>query len=599
MELLNLKDIFKVPPAFSLLGGEYFAKFLMYILRFNKFNKIYEKIASKKGIDFIDEIIRILEFKIEFDESELKRIPPAGPLIVVANHPFGGFDGLLLIKYIAMVRPDVKVIGNFLLKKVDPVSGYFINGHIFENRQDHTSGIHSEEISEAITHLQKGGVLCLFPAGDLSTYGTFESIADQVWQFPIVKFIKKARVPVLPVYFQGTNSRIFHLMAKIHPSLRQVRLPSELLSKKHKTIKLRIGSPVKVEEQDKFSDIYQYGRFLRAKTCSMESRLKVKRFFNYSLKPQLKPEPVTEPIDQNILLGEIEKIREDFTLFTLKNYTVYCAPSALIPNILNEIGRLREITFREVGEGTNRAIDIDEFDLYYHQMFIWDGEASCIAGAYRIGKGKEILEQYGKRGFYLHSLFRISDDFRPILNESLELGRSFVIKEYQRKPLPLFLLWKGILYFLLKNPEYRYLAGPVSISNNYSNVSKSLIISFIMRNHLNWKMARWVRPRNSFKFRTDNPDINILMENMEHDINRLDKAIGDLDELNPGLPVLLKKYIKLNAKIIAFNVDPKFNNCLDGLIILDVNDVPKNTLESLSKETNDGSILERFYSHRE
>lgn len=589
MEILNLKDIFKAPPALSLFGGEYFAKFLTYILRFHKLNKIYGKIASKKGIDFINEIIRTLEFKIEVDHNELKRIPANGPLIVVANHPFGGFDGLLLIKYISQVRPDVKVIGNFLMQKVEPVSDFFISDGNFDN-----SGITS-----AIQHLQNGGVLCLFPAGELSTYDNFENITDQVWQFPMVKFVKKASVPVLPVFFQGTNSRLFHLMAKIHPSLRQVRLPSELLSKKHKTIKIRIGAPIKVEDQDKICDVYQFGRFIRAKTYGMGSPFEVKRFFNYNLKPQPKPEPIIEPVSKEKILDEIRKIKTSYTLFNLKNYTSFCAPSKEIPNILNEIGRLREITFREVGEGTNRSIDIDEFDLYYHQMFIWDEEEERIVGAYRIGKGQDILEQYGKRGFYLHSLFRISDDFKPILRESLELGRSFVIKDYQRKPMPLFLLWKGILYFLLKNPEYRYLIGPVSISNNYSKISKDLIIRFIMQNHLNWKMAQFVKPRNSYKFKSDNPDLNILMENMEHDINRLDKAIGDLDELNSGLPVLLKKYIKLNAKIIAFNVDPKFNNCLDGLIVLDVNDVPKNTIESLSKEANDGSILERFYTHRE
>jgi putative hemolysin len=599
MEILKLKDIYKAPPAFSLLGGEYFAKFLMYILRFNKLNKIYEQIASKSGIEFIDEIIRILEFNIEFDTQELKKVPASGPLIVVANHPFGGFDSLLLIKYLSIVRSDVKVIGNFLLQKVNPVSEFFINSEFPDSRQANECGSHSAETTEAISHLQNGGVLCLFPAGELSTYGTFETITDQVWQFPVVKFIKKAQVPVLPVYFQGTHSRLFHLIAKLHPSLRQVRLPSELLSKKHKNLKIRIGSAIKVEEQDKFCDIYQFGRFIRAKTFSMESKLEVKRFFNYNLKPQSKPEPVIEAVPKESLLSEIQKIKQQHILFNLKNYTVYCAPSVEIPHILNEIGRLREITFREVGEGTNRPIDIDEFDLYYHQMFIWDEEEERIVGAYRIGKGKEIMEQYGKRGFYLHSLFRIDDHFGPVLNESLELGRSFVIKDYQRKPLPLFLLWKGILYFLLKNPEYRYLIGPVSISNNYSKISKSLIISFIMRYHLDWKMARYVKPRNSFKFKTDNPDINILMENMERDINRLDKAIGDLDELNSGLPVLLKKYIKQNAKIVAFNIDPKFNNCLDGLIILDVNDVPKNTIEALSKEANDGSILERFYTNRE
>lgn len=599
MEILKLKDIFKAPPALAYFGGEYFAKFLMYILRFRKLNKIYEDIASKEGIEFIDEIIRLLEFKIEIDENELKRIPSKGPLIVVANHPLGGFDGLLLIKYLSLVRSDVKVVGNFLLKKIDPVSEYFISDNPFEKAAKGEAEPDNKGVINVIDHLKNDGLLCLFPAGDLSTYGTFDTITDQVWQFPMVKFVKKARVPVVPVHFQGTNSRLFHLFAKIHPSLRQVRLPSELLSKRHKTVKVRIGNPIKVEEQEKFVDIFQFGRFLRAKTYSMETNLEVRRFFNYNLKPRYKPEEIIAPVPKEKILEEIQTIREEYTLFNLKNYTAFCAPSREIPNILNEIGRLREITFREVGEGTNRSIDIDEFDLYYNQMFIWDEVEERIVGAYRIGKGSDILKQYGKRGFYLHSLFRISKKFKPILEESLELGRSFVIKDYQRKPMPLFLLWKGILYFLLKNPEYRYLIGPVSISNNYSRISKDLIIRFIMRNHLNWKMAGYVKPRNAYKFKSDNQDINILMDNMEHDINRLDKTIGDLDELNSGLPVLLKKYIKLNAKIIAFNVDPKFNNCLDGLIVLDVYDVPKNTIESLSKEANDGSILERFYTSRE
>ncbi len=597
MELLKPKDIFKASPAFTLLGGEYFAKFLMYILRFNRLNKIFDQIVEKDGIDFINEVIRVLEFKIEFDENELKRIPAQGPVIIISNHPFGGLDGLLLIKYLSQVRNDVKVLANFLLKKIEPVSDYFVEENPFEDNESDPFCFNGKEA--ALSHLQQNGLLCLFPAGDVSTYGTFDSVTDRAWQFPVVKFMKETRVPIVPIHFQGTNSRLFHLFAKIHPSLRQVRLPSELLSKKHKNIKIRIGNPIRPDSQDRFSDVYQFGRFLRAKTYSMESSIEVKRFFNYSLKPPVKPEVIIDPVPKEKILKEIQRIRQHHTLFNLKNYTAFCVPSREIPHILNEIGRLREITFREVGEGTNRSIDIDEFDLYYNQMFIWDEEEEQLVGAYRIGLGKEILTQYGRRGFYLHSLFRIAENLKPVLNESLELGRSFVIKEYQRKPMPLFLLWKGILYFLLKNPEYRYLIGPVSISNNYSKVSKDLIIRFIMSNHLNWKMAQYIKPRKGYKFKSDNPDINILMDNMNKDINQLDKTIGDLDELNSGLPVLLKKYIKLNAKIIGFNVDPKFNNCLDGLIVLDVFDVPKNTIESLSKEANDGSILERFYSNRE
>ena len=597
MELLSPKDIFKYSPAFTLLGGDYFAKFLMHILRFNRLNKIYRQLAEKRDIEFIDEVIRIFDFEIEIDEGELNRIPSKGPVIVVSNHPFGGFDALLLIKHLSLIRRDIKVAANFLLKKIEPVSAYFISDPFIYKPEE--NGLNLDNIEATAAILKEGQLLCLFPAGDVSTYGKFESVSDQAWLFPVVSFIKKAKVPVVPVLFQGTNSRLFHIIAKINPSLRHIRLPSEILRKKHKLLKVRIGNQIKVEDQERFCDIYQFGRFLRAKTYGMESEIEVKRFFQSNLLPSIKPERIIDPVDKNLIYKEIQSLRQEYALFDIKNYSVYCVPSKIIPNILNEIGRLREITFREVGEGTNHSIDIDEFDLYYHQLFIWDNVEARIVGAYRIGKGKEILAHYGRRGFYLHSLFRISEELEPVLNESLELGRSFIIPEYQRKPLPLFLLWKGILFFLLKNSEYRYLIGPVSISNNYSKISKDLIIRFIMANHLNWKMARYVKPRNSYKFKSNNPDINILMDNMDHNIDRLDKTIGELDELNSGLPVLLKKYIKLNAKIVGFNVDPKFNNCLDGLIVLDLYDVPKGTLESLSKEANDGSIFERFYSSRE
>ncbi len=599
MDLIKPKDILRSSPRLANLGGEYFAKFLMYVLRFNKLNKIYGKVNKKEGIEFIDEIIRILEIKFEFDENELKRIPKEGAFITVSNHPFGGLDGILLIKMLSMVRDDVQVLANFLLKKIDPIADYFIPENPFDSETEVDASFGG--IKAALTHLKGGGVLSVFPSGEVSSYETFAGAPEKQWKYPVIRFTKWAEVPVVPIYFQGSNSRLVQLIEKVYPTYQSVKFPTELLNKRNKVIRVRIGNPINVAEQQKFADTYQYGRYLRAKTYSMEtkSQLEVRRFFNYSLKPQTKPQDIVEEIPVSVLQKEIQQIKHTYTLLKLKNYTVYCAPSNLIPNILNEIGRLREITFREVGEGTNRSIDIDEFDLYYYQMFIWDDDAQKMVGAYRIGKGQDILRQYGRRGFYFHSLFRSFDQFDNVLKESLELGRSFVVKEYQRKPMPLFLLWKGILYFLLKNPEYRYLIGPVSISNNYSKISKDLIIKFIMAHHFDWKKAQLIKPRNRYKFKSDNPNINILMENMERDINRLDKCIGDLDALNSGLPVLLKKYIKLNAKIMGFNVDPKFNNCLDGLIILDVYDVPKNTIESLSKEANDGSILERFYSNRE
>ena len=599
MELVNTKDILRSSPRLANLGGEYFAKFLMYVLRFNKLNKIYGKASKKEGIEFIDEIIRILEIQFEFDDNELQRIPKEGPVVIVSNHPFGGLDGILLIKMLSLVREDVQVLANFLLKKIEPIADFFIPENPFDSETEVDASFGG--IQCANKHLENGGVLTVFPSGEVSSYETFSGVAERQWQYPVIRFIKGAEVPIVPIYFQGSNSRLVQLIEKIKPSYRSVKFPTEILNKRNKIIRVRIGKAIQVNEQKKFSDTYQFGRYLRAKTYSMEtkSKLEVKRFFNYSLKPQSKPQQIIDAVPLAEIRKEIDQIKKGYTLLKLKNYSVYCPPSNFIPNILTEIGRLREITFREVGEGTNRSIDIDEFDLYYNQMFIWDDEEDKMVGAYRIGSGQDIIRQYGRRGFYFQTLFRSKDKFNEILKESLELGRSFVVKEYQKKPMPLFLLWKGILYFLLKNPEYRYLIGPVSISNNYSKISKDLIIKFIMANHFDWEKAALIKPRNRYKFKSGSSNINVLMETMEKDINKLDKCIGDFDALNSGLPVLLKKYIKLNARIMGFNVDPKFNNCLDGLIILDVYDVPKNTIESLSKEANDGSILERFYSNRE
>ena len=263
---------------------------------------------------------------------------------------------------------------------------------------------------------------------------------------------------------------------------------------------------------------------------------------------------------------------------------------------MNELGRLREITFREVGEGTNHATDVDEFDLYYNQLIIWDNEGQQIVGGYRVGKGNEIYDQFGIKGFYTQSLFKMKRGFVDTLRQSLELGRSFIVKEYQRKPMPLFLLWKGILYLLLKNPEYRFLMGPVSISNTYSGISKELIIRYIMANFFDYKRAAFVKPRNRFKVTTNDQHLNTALENMTPDLHSLDKFIGDIDQYNSGLPILLKKYLGLNAKIVSFNVDPKFNDCIDGLLILDIFDVPKSTIESFSKEINDTDILNRIFS---
>lgn len=592
MKLVDPKD-FKKAAGLNTVGGESIAKLLMGILKINKINREYAKISDLEGLDFLNTLLEKLQINYDINPDELQRIPKEGPFIIVSNHPYGGIDGIILLKIVSEIRPDFKVMANFLLRRIDPIKNSIIPVDPFEGESQTASSVAG--IKHALSHLREGKPLGIFPAGEVSTYYNTESpgVADKQWNDSIVKFIKKMEVPIIPVYFKGTNSRLFHILGLIHPMLRTAKLPSELLNKKNKVVKLRMGYPIQVKEQNEFTDISRFGRFLRLKTYALGSPIEVKKFFNYRLKPEAKAEDIINPVAPELIQSEVESIMENHLLFKSKNFCVLCAPSVEIPNVMTELGRLREITFREVGEGTNRKIDVDEFDLYYNQLFIWDEEEKTIVGAYRVGKGKEILNRYGKKGFYIQSLFRIDDGFMPILGQCIELGRSFIVKEYQRKPLPLFLLWKGILYFLIKNPEYRYLIGPVSISSRFSNFSKGLIISFMKVNYFDKEFARFITPRNTFKVPISKDDTEVIFEK-SNDLNKLDKFIQDIESDDFRMPVLLKKYIKLNGKIIGFNVDPKFNDALDGLLILDLFQVPIDTITSLSKEINDKSLLDRF-----
>jgi putative hemolysin len=576
------------------IAGESAAKFLMLLLRFRRINRIFAENSTKYGMDFIDSMIEELGIRYEVSKEELEKIPTDGAFITVSNHPFGGIDGLLLIKLIASIRPDFKILPNFLLQRMEPVRENIFPVNPFLEPAGSSSGLGG--LKDAFMHLDEDKPLGVFPAGEVSSFNqNIQAITDPQWPFPVLKMLKKAKVPVIPIYFQGKNSRFFHFLGRIHPKLQTLKLPSELFKQRKRIINIRIGSPIPLKEQNEFSDIARYGRYLRTKTYALGTALEVNKFFSVSRGRLKREEPIADPVPVHKIEGEIARIINRYSLFKIQNYNVICVPSVEIPSIMNEIGRLREITFRDVGEGTNRQMDIDEFDLYYHQLFIWDDVQRRIVGAYRVGKGKEIMDIYGIRGFYIQSLFKIHRRMYSILSQSLELGRSFIIPEYQRRPMPLFLLWKGILYFLIKNPEYRYLVGPVSISNRFSNFSKELIIKFITEYYYNHKIARYIRPRKKFTVSLHHIDTDILIESAS-DLNKFDKIIKEIESAQNNMPVLLKKYLKQNGQIVGFNIDPKFNNALDGLLILDLFDVPPNTIAALSKEVNDEGLLERFVS---
>jgi putative hemolysin len=559
------------------------AALLMEIMKINQVNELFAQAQPKVGPEFVDAILEGCGIDVEFDERDLRHIPKTGSFIAIANHPYGGIEGMVLLKMLCMVRPDAKLMANFLLKKIPNLADYFIAVNPFEN-VDHSSSISG--LKNTLELLGNGTPIGIFPAGEVSTYKVDkQEVTDRMWHPVVGKIIAKAKVPVVPIYFHGNNGLLFNLLSLIHPALRTAKLPSELFNKHGHTIKLRIGKPINVVDIPDYTNSTKLLNYLRARTYALGTGLEnEKKIFNPRNLFKIKklPEAIVPAINADTLEKEIVPLRENYRIWVEKNFEVFITPTSVIPNVIREIGRLREITFREVGEGTNKPSDLDEFDIYYHHLFIWDTEAKMIVGAYRLGLGDEIFYSIGKKGFYISELFKIKTQFTPILKKSIELGRSWIRKEYQLKPLPLFLLWKGIIKYLMDNPRYRYLIGPVSISNSFSNFSKSLIVDYINRNHFDHEMAQYVKPRKKFKVNLESIDTDLLMAG-EDTFKGLDNLIGEVETRNMKVPVLLRQYIAMNAKIICFNIDPKFADCLDGFLVLDLEKVPHDMLEKLEK----------------
>jgi len=560
---------------------------LMDLLRLNKLNDVYDKFSGEDAVSFCSGVLRLLGIKYEVSEEERKRIPKSGPFIVVSNHPFGGIDGVILIKTLVEQRPDFKIMGNFLLERVEPLQPHLIAVNPFDDKK------------EFMNHLEAGHCVGIFPAGEVSSIKLGQGmVTDREWQFAALRLIKKSNVPIVPIYFHGSNSILFHLLGLLHPVLRTAQIPSEILKRRNKKVLVRIGKPISVEDQQQFDDIKRFGRFIRQKVYLLGKPLTVNRFYLKGILPAPKQQEIVAPVDPALMEQEFEALAPEQHLLTYKDYDLYLAPANCLSNVLTEIGRLREVTFREVGEGSNKEIDVDEFDLYYHHLVLWDRKERKLIGAYRLGLGQGIMAQYGPKGFYFQTLFRLDPQFRSTLETTIELGRAFIVKEYQNKPYPLFLLWKGLTITVLRNPQYRHFIGCVSISNNFSKVSKKLIIEFVKKNYFDNEMAQYVHPRMKYKVRLKKETKSLIEETSKLDMNSVDRFIEEFEPGGLRLPVLLKKYVKQNARIIGFNVDPKFNYALDGLMILDLLDLPMQTMMQVIDDIGDESLIEEFFQRK-
>ncbi|MGZ9734891.1 GNAT family N-acyltransferase [Flavobacterium sp. GNP002] len=599
MGLVTAKEVAKAINAdkYGILGT-FSGWMLMKVLKISTLNKVYDRNKHLKDVAFLNGILDDLQIKFEIPEEDLKRLPKEGAYITISNHPLGGIDGVLLLKLMLEREPNFKIIANFLLHRIAPLKKYIMPVNPFENHKDAKSSVVG--IKETLRHLSDGKPLGMFPAGEVSTYKDGKLMVDKPWEEGAIKVIRKAQVPVVPIYFHAKNSRLFYLLSKISGTFRTAKLPSEVFSQKRRVIKVRIGKPISVSEQNEHNTLEDYSEFLRKKTYMLANPFEKEIPFlpTPTLKIPKSPKTIVTAASQDKMTKEVDALRStDCRLLQSKNYEVFLADAKKIPNILHEIGRLREITFREVGEGTNESIDLDKHDQYYHHLFLWDNEANKIAGAYRMGLGSEIYPKYGINGFYLNDLFRFEPELYDMMHKSIEMGRAFIIKEYQQKPMPLFLLWKGIMHTTLRYPEHKFLLGGVSISNQFSDFSKSLMIEFMKSNYYDPYIAQYIHPKKAYKVKLKDADKDFIFDEAESDLNKFDKII---DELEPGslrLPVLIKKYIKQNAKVVAFNVDPLFNNAVDGLMYIRIADIPESTMKPVMEEFQ--AELERKLNDKE
>ncbi|MEM8521173.1 lysophospholipid acyltransferase family protein [Flavobacterium sp. PL12] len=565
--------------------GTFSGWMLMKLLKISTLNKVYDRNRHLQDVDFLNGILDDLQIKFEIPEEDLKRLPKEGAYITISNHPLGGIDGVLLLKLMLEREPNFKIIANFLLHRIEPLKKYIMPVNPFENHKDAKSSVVG--IKETLRHLSDGKPLGMFPAGEVSTYKDGKLMVDKPWEEGAIKVIRKAQVPVVPIYFHAKNSRLFYLLSKISSTFRTAKLPSEVFSQKNRVIKVRVGKPISVNEQNEYKTIEEYSEFLRKKTYMLANPFEKETHFlpTPTLKSPKSPKKIVGGANREKMIAEVDAARNtDCRLLQSKNYEVFFTEAEKIPNILHEIGRLREITFREVGEGTNESIDLDKHDQYYHHLFLWDNETNKIAGAYRMGLGSKIYPKYGINGFYLNDLFRFEPELYDMMHKSIEMGRAFIIKEYQQKPMPLFLLWKGIMHTTLRYPEHKFLLGGVSISNQFSDFSKSLMIEFMKSNYYDPYIAQYIHPKKEYKVKLKDADKDFIFDEAESDLNKFDKII---DELEPGslrLPVLIKKYIKQNAKVVAFNVDPLFNNAVDGLMYIRIADIPESTMKPVMEE---------------
>ena len=543
--------------------------------------------AMGEGRSIAERLLDYLAVTYSASAVDLARIPKSGATILTVNHPFGILEGAVLAAMLRGIRSDVRFLANGILTvipevrdlvvAVDPISG------------SKAVAPNGSGLRRSLEHLSDGGMLVVFPAGEVSHFQWRDrAVSDSPWSPAVARMVgilarRGIRVMVSPAYVAGANSPLFQLAGMAHAGLRTALLGRELLNKRGRHVEVRAGTPVPPDKLLAMAGPQEQVDYLRWRTYLLARRERYKPLSRLPLPGRRKGthlNPPAAPAPPAEVAAEIAALPQECRLNQSGDLEVYLTPAAPIPHVLHEIGRLREITFRAAGEGSGKALDLDDFDTRYLHLFVWNSAKQEVVGAYRLACTQEVRAQWGVNGLYTATLFRFGDPFLDRLGPALELGRSFIRPEYQKGFAPLLLLWKGIGAYVARHPQHRVLFGPVSISNRYQAVSRELMVSFLEKYALLQDWAGLVRNRRGLRRASalggaQRPALPAA----ELDLEDLAALVGDIEEEQAGVPVLLRQYLKLGGKLLSFSEDPKFSDVLDGLILVDLTKTEPRLLE--------------------
>jgi putative hemolysin len=545
-------------------------------LKVDEINRIHEETVRESTPETLwSTLVEKTGVRYEVSASDLDRIPLTGPVVVVSNHPLGGLDGIILGDILQRRRKDSRLMANFLLGRiihaehqmffVDP----FPRGEAAVKKS--LAGMRA-----SLKHLKQGGLLGVFPGNRVSHYQwDLKEVADGPWVPNIASIIRRTEATVVPVFIEGGNSLAFNVAGMVHPALRTLLLPRELVrqSADPEPVRVHIGTPMPYARMKKFSTDEEMIRFLRMATYVMGNRPEaVLPEQQAELAPVNAPEPIAERHPVEKLEADIDALPEACCMAKAGDWEVYMARYEQLPHIMHEIGRGREISFRSAGGGTLKALDLAPQDEYYHHLFIWHRADKALVGAYRLGLSDEILPKYGADGFICSGLFHLKPQFLQALNPGIETGRSYVLPEYQRNYNSLSLLWTGVLQYMARNPRYRYCFGSVGISqgNEYTPASRTLIVNYMKDKFSHPVFTEHVESKSPFEgiklSGFGKADAQDLLSNVD-DVSLL---VNGLEPDGKGVPILIKHYLRLSAKMLSFGVWKNHSNAVVSFIVVDV-----------------------------